>query len=226
MTMTAAIAAPRGCGASRTQGGVYWECGLDPEGAPIDEFLIDPPTPIPAGLTITPRGVSLIRIGGVAHVVDWVGAEHYPNVLDFVVEVGRLGLSRRLPVTLDFAQLVPASRILLVHARARVGNAHAYGLFPCPKGMHHPGTDACIGAWWEDVIGGTAVPGLDGRAVTRALPSVAYRARSAPEGVTPQHAPGIFASFPASRLAVVAGGDGRGRVVARRASIPVADVSE
>jgi len=226
MTMTPAIAAPRGCGASRTKGGIYWECGLDPDGAPIEEFLIDPPTPIPVGLAITPRGVSLIRIGGVAHVVDWVGAEHYPNVLDFVLEVGRLGLSRRLPTALDFAQLVPASRILLVHARARVENAHAYGPFPCPKRLHGPGTDACIGAWWEDVTGGTAAPGPDPRAVTRALPSLSYRARRAPEGVTPEHAPGFFASFPASRLAVVAGGDGRARVAALRASIPVADVSD
>jgi len=226
MTMAPAIAAPRGCGASRTKGGIYWECGLDPDGAPIEEFLIDPPTPIPAGLAITPRGVSLIQIGGVAHVVDWVGAEHYPNVLDFVLEVGRLGLSRRLPVTLDFAQLVPASRILLVHARARVENAHAYGPFPCPRELHGPGTNACIGAWWEDVTGGTAVPGPDPRAVTRALPSLSYRARRVPEEVMPEHAPGFFASFPASRLAVVAGGDGRARVAALRASIPVADVSD
>jgi len=140
--------------------------------------------------------------------------------------VGRLGLSRRLPSTLDFAQLVPASRILLVHARARVENAQDYGPFPCPKRLHGPGTNACIGAWWEDVTGGTPVSGPDPRAVTRALPSVAYRARRAPEGVTGRYALGFFASFPASRLVVVAGGDGRARVAARRASLPVADVNE
>ncbi len=189
MTMTPAIAAERGCG-RRVQGGVYWECGLDPDGAPLEEFLIDPPTPIPAGLTITPRGVSLIRIGGVAHVVDWVGAAHYPNVLDFVSEVGRLGLSRRLPATLDFAQLVPASRILLVHARARVENAAAYGPFPCPKRLHGPGAAACIGAWWEDVTArglGTRSrsPGRDARAAQRGLPRPA-RARRGDAALRPR----------------------------------------
>jgi len=139
-----AVPVTRGCG-RRTSGAAYWECGMSPDGRPIEEFLIDAPTLIPPGLAVAPRGVSLITVGGVTHVVDWIGAAHYPNVLDFVAEVARFGLSRRLPSSLDFARLTPASRILLVHARARVENASVYGPFACPKNLHAPGSDACIG---------------------------------------------------------------------------------
>ena len=225
--MIPAIAAPRGCGATRAKGGIYFECGLDPNGTPIEEFLIDCPSLVPPGLGITPRGVSLIEIGGVSHVVDWVGSEYYGNVADFVEEAQRLGLSRRLPSTLDFSRLTPASRILLIHARARVENASLYGPFPCPKTLHEPGSDACIGAWWEDVDGGTAVPGSSNpRAVTRTMPSFVYRARRRPDGLTPRYVPGFFASFPASRLAVVKGGDGRALVAALKARLPVTEVDQ
>lgn len=223
----AAIPAPRGCGASRTAGGIYWECGLDPNGEPIESFLIDVPTPIPAGLAIAARGVTPIEIGGVVHILDWVGREHYPNVSDLVGEASRLGLSRRLPSTLDFSRLTPASRILLVHARARLENASLYGPFRCPKTLHEPGTNCCIGAWWEDVEGGTPLADpRDPRAVRRDLPSFQYRARRRPDGLTPCYAPGFFASFPASRLAVVKGGSRCALAAALTAHIPVAEVEE
>jgi len=222
--MTPAIPGPRGCGSSRTRGAVYWECGLDPAGQPLTAFLIDCPPPIPPGLGLTPRGVTLLDSGGVTHVVDWVGSAHYPGVLDFVMEVAALGVSRRLPQTLDFTRLTPASRLLLVQARARVENAHTYGPFPCPTARHAPGTDACVGAWWEDVEGGVPLADAGARSVKRSLPSGTYQARCRPVGVSPQYAPGFFASFPASRLVVVAGGDGRARVAAQRAGLPVAAV--
>lgn len=224
--MTAAIAAERACG-RRVAGGVYWECGLDPLGAPLVTFLIDPPIALPPTLGVTPRGVSLIESGGVTHVVDWVGAQSYPNVLDVVREVGALGLSRRLPRTLDFARLTSQSRILLVHGRARVENAHAYGPFRCPTRRHEPGTDACIGVWGEDVEEGEPVgddEDASSRAVLRTLPSVTYHARCRPPDVVPAYTPAFFASFPASRLVVVAGGDDGGRAAASHAHLPVVDV--
>src|SRR5919204_591068 len=138
MTTAAIASLPRGCG-TRVRGAAYWECGLDPDGATIEEFLIDCPSLIPSGLSVAPRGVTTIEVGGVTHVVDWVGSEHYLNVSDFVSEVSRLGLSRRLPSTLDFSKITPASRILLIHARARVENASLYGPFRCPKGFHDHG---------------------------------------------------------------------------------------
>jgi hypothetical protein len=151
--------------------------------------------------------------------------QSYCTTYHSVHNCSRLGLSRRLPSTLDFSRLTPASRILLIHARARVENASLYGSFPCPKTLHEPGSDACIGAWWEDVDGGTAVPGsTDPRAVTRTMPSFTYRARRRPDGLTPRYVPGFFASFPASRLAVVKGGDSRALVAALKARLPVTEV--
>jgi hypothetical protein len=200
---------------------------MSPDGTPIEEYLIDVPTLIPLGLTIAARGVSLIEFGGVTHVIDWVGSDHYPNVADFVEECMRFGLSRRLPSTLDFSCLTPASRILLVHARARLENASLYGPFPCPKQLHDPGSDACIGAWWEDVEQGTPLPASrDPRAVQRTMPSFSYQARRRPEGVTPRYVPGFFASFPASRLAVVKGGHEKTLVAVLKSRLPVAEVDE
>ncbi len=43
--------APRGCG-EREPGGVYAECGLSSRGRPLEEFLIDPPLPLPEGLDL------------------------------------------------------------------------------------------------------------------------------------------------------------------------------
>jgi hypothetical protein len=226
MTTAAIASLPRGCG-TRVRGAAYWECGLDPNGAKIEEFLIDCPSLIPSGLLVSPRGVTTIEVGDVTHVVDWVGSEHYLNVSDFVAEVSRLGLSRRLPSTLDFGKITPASRILLIHARARVENASLYGPLHCPKGFHDPGSDACIGAWWQDVEGGVPVPSpRDPWLVRRRMPAFTYHARCRPEGVEPRHVPGFFASFPASRIAVVKGGDGRALVAALKAGVPVAEVDE
>jgi hypothetical protein len=200
---------------------------MSPDGTPIEEFLIDVPTLIPLGFNIAARGVSLIEFGGVTHVIDWVGSDHYPNVADFVAEVERFGLSRRLPSTLDFSRLTPASRILLVHARARLENASLYGPFPCPKQLHDPGSDACIGAWWEDVELGTPVPvSSDPRAVQRTMPSFTYQARRRPDGIMPRYVPGFFASFPASRLAVVKGGHEKTLVAVLKSRLPVAEVNE
>ena len=230
MTMTTAsttgIALPveRGCG-RRVRGGLYWECGPDPAGRPLEDFLIDPPTPLPEGLRVSARGVTPLVTGGVTHLIDWVGGAHYPNVADLVEEVRRFGLSRRLPVTLDTAALTPQSRLLLVHARALVRNAARYGPFPCPTHAHAPGTDGCAGVWWEDVEGGTPVGGDDRRAVQRTLPSLTYTAWRRPEGTDPDYLPALFASFPASRLVVVAGGDGRAAAVAARAGVPTAEVT-
>ena len=225
--MTAvAIPIVRGCG-TRVHSGIYWECGLSPDGAPLEDFLIDVPTLIPSGLRIPPRGVTLKEIGGVWHIFDWVGQEHYTNMSDCVEEIRRFGLSRRLPRTLDFSRLTRASRILLIHARARIENASLYGPFVCPKGLHPHGTDACVGGWLHDVEGGAPTGNPDDpRAVTRVMPSFVYTAHCPPPGIAPQRVPGIFASFPASRLAVVRGGHEAALVAARRAGVPVDEVDE
>lgn len=116
----------RGCG-KRVISGAYWETGLTPYGSPLEDFILDPPVRIDAApLGLSPIGVKLIEKDGVWHLVDWVGSAHYPNAADILEETKRFGLSRRLPQTLEFDKLTPASRILLVHAKGWVCNADEY----------------------------------------------------------------------------------------------------
>ncbi len=250
-----AQAVERGCG-KRKQGGVYIECGLSPVGEPLEHFIMDPPVRLPAGMPISPIGVSVVQRAGAFHVVDWVGAEFYPNVADFLEEVRRFGLSRRVPKNFDFATLSGVTRIILVHPRAWVENVADYRLralseglrigapvWTCPKNdaghlalAEDPGR-MCAGAWWQDVTDWESreerVPfGADGpypRGVVRAMPSFRYFAHARPEGFEPQHAPAFFASFPISRVVVVKADDGSHEETFRRmqaAGVPVAIVDE
>ena len=215
----AAIPVERGCG-TRKRGGIYAECGLSPWGEPLEHFLVDPPVPIDAeALGLSPIGVTLLAdpATGATHVLDWVGEEAYPNPADFLEEVRRFGLSRRLPRTLPFARLDARSRIVLVHRRANMADATAYTADwrrPCPKQLpehQQPATapSLCAGIWWEDVADGVPIVPVgsddrqDARLVRRSMPSFSYLARSAPAEATPAYVPAIFARFPLSRLAVI-----------------------
>ncbi len=233
-----AVPTTRGCG-RRVAGGAYWELGLGPWGTPPHEFLIDPPLPIPLGLAVRPLGVQLLTDEqGVTHVVDWVGSQHYPNLADYWEETTRYGASRRLPRTLDFSRLSPASRLLLIHSRARMTTWQdpAWQVGTCPTGVppHERGADQeategpCLGLCWHDVEGGTPAPTPDDPdRVLRAMPSFAYTAWARPAGAATAYEPGIFASLPATRLVVVAGNNHEMTLErARRSSLPVDDVEE
>ncbi len=133
-----AIAVKRGCG-TRTEGGIYLECGHSPFGKPLNELLIDPAMVPPSvhengwdeypGALVT-QGASdwyaphrtplLFEHEGAFHVVIWVGAEFYPNVWDFIEEGRVAGFSRRVPKTFDFAKLTAASRMFYIHPQAWV----------------------------------------------------------------------------------------------------------
>lgn len=168
--MSNAIGAPRGCG-TRQKGGIYAELGLAVGGTPIEAFLHDPPHELDAS-AISKRGTNPIERGGTTHLLDWIGAEHYPNVGDFIEEVRRLGLSRRLPRSKSVLEkLTPGSRILTVHPRAIVANQHK-GLRPpnkragcripylCPSGVeeHRTASDRpCLWATYEAIEGGEEV---------------------------------------------------------------------
>src|SRR5579864_2467808 len=118
---------PRGCG-DREPGGIYAECGLSPRGRPLEEFLIDPPLPIPAGLDLVnkpqtwqrmlPTGEpSLDREGlPIYDLLIWVGQEHYPFVPDYLEETRHIGASRRLNPNLDLSLLSRSSRMILAHS--------------------------------------------------------------------------------------------------------------
>jgi len=97
---------------------------------------------------------------GIYHIFDVVGQEFYSYPADYVEETRRLGASRRLPANLDFSKLGPASRLVLIHARALIENFSVYPQPPqlnCPKGIalhaHAPLPEMCAGLWWHDLPG-------------------------------------------------------------------------
>ena len=120
----------RGCG-ERQPGGVYLETGLSPYGRPLEEFLLDPPLPVPDGIDLINKPQLWQRTFAAGEPVCdaeehpiydmlmWVGAEFYPYCPDFIEEVRRYGASRRLNPNLDLSLLSRSSRMILVHPRAR-----------------------------------------------------------------------------------------------------------
>lgn len=82
-----AVAVERGCG-EREPGGVYAESGLVQDGLPLEAFLLDPPLPIPHGLSLInkpqlwqrllPSGEPALSEQGqpIYDLLIWVGAEH------------------------------------------------------------------------------------------------------------------------------------------------------
>lgn len=200
---------------------------MSPEGRPLEDFLIDPPQPLPHQLPLARQGVLLVERDGCRHVVDWVGVNHYPNVADFLEEARRYGVSRRIPRSAQFEFLQPGARLLLVHARAIPRSIAAYrrriepenesARWSCPQGKeeHQLGATLCAGVWWEDVdpaavrlysIRGapdTAPSELLPRWGTRTIPSCTYDCHARPVDVLPLWLPGFIASFPITRLAVI-----------------------
>jgi hypothetical protein len=117
---------PRGCG-DREPGGIYAECGMSSRGRPLEEFLLDPPLPIPPGLDLVNKPQTWQRLlpsgepaldGERLPIFDlliWVGQEHYPYCPDFLEEVRLYGASRRLNPNLDLSLLSRSSRMILAH---------------------------------------------------------------------------------------------------------------
>ena len=135
-----AIPQERGCG-DREPGGVYVECGLSPRGRPLEDFLLDPPLPLPEGyskaeLANKPQlwvrtartdpddpatEYVVMHPGTDQPIVDlliWIGEQHYPYVADYIEEVRRLGASRKLNPNLDLSQLTRYSRMVMAHPSA------------------------------------------------------------------------------------------------------------
>lgn len=149
----------RGCG-SRVNGAVYLVVNTGRGGERLDYFTICQPThevvltegakpvPIDVAFQLTPKGVKLVERDGVTHVLDWVGSENYPNVLDFWYEAWRHGVSRRVNLQPDdYARLSRDSRLILLHPRAYIANphqlvpaidAHALAQFFCPRHDYDP----------------------------------------------------------------------------------------
>ncbi|HEU5374132.1 MAG TPA: hypothetical protein VFV38_01715 [Ktedonobacteraceae bacterium] len=129
LSLYRAIPEERGCG-DREAGGLYVESGVGPWGVPFEAFLLDPPRPLPPGLDLVnkPRIMPREWLTGNLEVDTFgrtiydlcihIGATFYPWGPDFLQEARRLGVSRRLPATLDLKLLNRASRMWLAHAKA------------------------------------------------------------------------------------------------------------
>jgi hypothetical protein len=200
----------RGCG-TRQKGAAYLAIPLVPDGAPIEEFLIDPPVVVdPDELGISAIGVSLLAHPGgdgseITHVYDIVGREHYPTVAEFIDEGRRMGISRRIAANTDFAKITRESRLLLLHAHADIANAAEFPTdraCPChiPEHREPDYSDMCARLWEDE-------------------PLEAARHRLA-----------IFASFPACQIEVVhdpdAGTHTKTMKAANAAGIPVVEVAQ
>jgi len=203
----------RGCG-YREQGGAYLECGLDEDGAPLEEFLIDPPRAFDIDTKI---GQELIDVNGTVHIFDWIGSGHYPYVSDFVEEVRRYGVSRRISRNFDLDRLSRESRMMLVHKRARFEGIDENPSETYPEGPAPPQkrcakwaqtgdkahidypTAACTRKWWWDAEANAGD-------FSREFASFAYSPVYGAEMPEPKAA--IFASFPISNVAVIQANDG------------------
>jgi len=199
----------RGCG-KRIAAGIYAETRLSSGGQPIETFIVCPPKLLDIhkwGLTA--RGAKLIEVGGVWHIFDIVGREHYPYVADIVEEVRHKGASRRLAGNLDFSKLIPESCLVLIHARAVIENFDEYPQPPrvtCPRFEHLDRfEETCAGLWWHDIPEGDLDIGEMGHYYRTIPGDVTYHATPRLEGIAPQYRHGIFMRLPVTNLAVIAG---------------------
>lgn len=210
----------RGCG-KRVEGGVYIETNRSPEGRPVEHFLADPPFPYEPDHKV---GQEIVERDGVFHVIDWIGASHYPYASDFLEEVRAYGLSRRVSSTLDFGKLTRDSRIIVVHAKAYIENAKDLAEQHVVVSSEN-GSDACRCGLLErssDDFHLRHVDAMCSRYLwyyaeetgerTRRFVDLEYEvfppARHVDSPKDPVWKPGIIASFPAGRLAVIRARDG------------------
>lgn len=207
----------RGCG-FRIPGGLYVCSGLDPDGSPIDEFLIDPPLPYNGERF---RAPFVFQRGGRQHLMMWVGAEYYPYCSDFVEEVRRFGVSKRIATNFPIERLTKESLLFLVHPRARCED---HGLLPpveyCPKGnAEHISVNEpyCLGHSYT-----VADPNAGG--TTRTIGDTSYTVY--PHSmckVNYEHSAGIFMRVPITHFDHIVTIDGKANpsIVAKTTALPV-----
>lgn len=226
----------RGCGEARTKGGLYLECGLSVGGAPLEHFLVDPPHLVdPKADRIRALGVELIDgPDGIVHVLDWVGAEHYPYATDFLEEARRKGVSRKISPHTELHRLTPGkSQLFIVHARGYVENWRDYSVYEhdragelpwrhCQRYARTNGQDtshimmpstSCSRYLWqafENVDAG------DGAWPLRRFTDFEYRIFPPTKALTPQWRPAIVARVPITNFTVIRDDDGSHQATVER----------
>ena len=235
MGATAIPGVTRGCG-TRKERGIYLECGTRPgRGHPLEFFLADPPVPMTCDTKV---GVELIDRGGVVHVLDWVGEQHYPVITDYLEEGRVFGFSRLISSTLDLSRLTLDSRILVVHARGLVVNHEALRPFMPeryntaydkqgrrkPAYKHHcghlehtaspehyqpdPNTHRCTRDLWAVPPATRVEDGAPPRYI-REFASISYEVFPlAPDAPAPEYVSALVASLPITNISVIKAIDG------------------
>lgn len=194
----------RGCG-SRQEGGLYACTSTSVFGRPVEEFVIDPAREFRGEAFRAP--ILYQDQDGVNHMLIWIGAEFYPFVPDFVEEVRKMGVSRRIPRGFPIEKLTPyKSKMILIHSKA----IPDFGYFAPPTGkcLKPDIEHLCTFDLWplsslESVENHKLIFGEED-SVAVATPSVTYRVSrctKASEG-TP-YVSGAFAAFHFTHLEFV-----------------------
>lgn len=236
----------RGCG-KRKAGGIYACCPLGPGGMPVEYFLYCPPKVL--NFDVPAVGQLPVKIDRVTHLIDWIGAEYYPNVADFIEEVRRFGLSRRISVKAEFSALTSESRLLTAHARAWIHDLDSYNstdqrYWYCPKNpIEPPHKGMCLGAVYWDIHEGKEVDFLGFMSgtyaaetirellVQRDMPEFSYLGHTLLSYLNKAYSPAVFGGFPIHHFEVVMGQNGEGQAECEMLhgldlSIPFKEVNE
>jgi len=182
----------RGCGWP-VAGKAYIEVQTGRYGTPVWNFMLCSPVPLvdhkafginEMGMFLKPRGMVNKEGKEIFDLYDWIGEGHYPNVLDWVLEVEQLGF-HQLANQKQLVQLVDESLYFGVHNKGWINDPEPYfqdrqtsSDYPvCPQDhdVHITPTpewlgtkEMCAGLYSNDIV-----YGLDtgNRGVTRQMPS-------------------------------------------------------
>lgn len=230
----------RRCG-NRIQGGVYIELPLSKYGEPIESFICDPAIIVTADLAVPERGVVLrTGPGGQQMLLDYIGENNYPNVLDFIEEVRTQGLSRRIPENFDFSQLTEDVVYCAIHKKGYVHNESWYRQYardtplvrdddtkldtpwPCPHAKHKRDEDRdfpCSAVWWHDIRPGYGVKtDITRRVAVEQAEGPPYIGLERPAGIVPVYDDAIIMILPVRKIAVIRGEDGEHEEAMKKAS--------
>jgi len=196
-------------------GGVYICTKLSTHGAPLEEFIIDPPRPYEGEKFRVPV---ILEKDGLQHLLFWVGKAFYPFPSDFIEEVRRFGASKRVPVDFPIEKLSAGSLMFFVHPRAIIKN---HNLLPpphqCPKGFpdHLSNETYCLGHSYQ-----VAPANDEGK---RKIGDTVYEVKPLTVDVQLDFVPGIFLRLPITDIDHVLYKDGRAdpRVKEREVKIPL-----
>ncbi len=190
----------RGCG-KRKPGGVYICTKLSTHGAPLEEFIIDPPGAYEGEKFRVPI---IFEKNGMNHLLFWVGKEFYPFPSDFIEEVRRFGASKRVPVEFPIQKLSAGSLMFFVHSLAIIKNHDVLPPPPlCPKHLesHLSNETYCLGHSYQ-----VAAANYEGR---RTVGDTVYDVKPAQTELSLEFEPGMFLRLPVTDIDHVVYKDGK-----------------